>query len=159
MRAPGENGKKALSVFTTDVDATYGRMETRVREMNADTQSHLSPSGGGEEQIQLVAEGTNTISFNLPDGPPPAEIRFEGEGTEDWDVEEVRAFLQKKWDIFQAFDVKMQEALKSEDLEKVNKVLGKMGVEKAEAVVSGFFLLTSFPPSLFWALMAAESVD
>jgi cell division cycle protein 37 len=141
MRAPGENGKKALAVFTNDVDATYTRMETRVREMNADTQSHLGPAGESE-QIQLVAEGTNTISFNLPDGPPPAEIRFEGEGTEDWDVEEVRAFLQKKWDIFQAFDVKMQEALKSEDLEKVNKVLGKMSVDKAEAVVSRSLFLS-----------------
>lgn len=134
MRAPGEAGKKALNVFVTDVEATYDRMAKRVREMDAETASHLQTEG--EEVIQLACEGGTEISFNLPDGPPPAEIRFEGEGTEDWDVEEVRAFLQKKWDIFCEFEPKLQAALKSESLEAVNKVLGKMKVDAAEEVVS-----------------------
>lgn len=88
------------------------------------------------EQIQLVAEDPSTqITFTLPDGPPPDELRVEGEGSEEMNIEQVRAFLQMKWDLFQGFSEEMKSALRTEKLDEVNKVLGGMKVEEAEAVV------------------------
>lgn len=49
--------------------------------------------------------------------------------------DQVRIFLQRKWDIFQQFPEKLQTALKTEKLDEVNKVLGKMKVAEAENVV------------------------
>jgi cell division cycle protein 37 len=43
--------------------------------------------------------------------------------------------LQRKWDIFQQFPEKLQTALKTEKLDEVNKVLGKMKVAEAENIV------------------------
>jgi len=113
-----------------DLEQTYGRIESRTKELV------LEDSQQEREQIQLVAQDDNTtIAFNLPDGPPPAELRLEGEGTEELDIEQVRAFLQRKWDIFQSFDEDFKKALTTEKLDEVNKVLGKMKVAKAEEVV------------------------
>lgn len=50
-------------------------------------------------------------------------------------MEEVRKVLQMRWDVFQGFDPVFQEALKSQDLDKVNKVLGNMKVGEAEDLV------------------------
>lgn len=51
------------------------------------------------------------------------------------DIEEVRKALQLRWDLFSSFPEKLQEALKSESLDKVNKILGEMEVSEAEEVV------------------------
>ena len=121
---------KSIGMFLQDLEQTYGRIESRTKELI------LEDSQTEREQIQLVAQDDNTtIAFNLPDGPPPAELRLEGEGTEELDVEQVRAFLQRKWDIFQGFDDDFKKALLTEKLDEVNKVLGKMRVAKAEEVV------------------------
>jgi cell division cycle protein 37 len=140
MSQDGAAGQKALNLFTSDVDATYQRMEQRVQQMAAEGRS----GGGGEgtEQIQLVAEGDAQISFNVPEGPPPDEIRLEGEGTEDMDPVEVRKFLVRQWSIFEGFQPEVQAALREESLEAVNKVLGSMSVDDAERLVRG----TLFPP-------------
>jgi len=126
-------GPKAEAVFQNDVNDTYARMEKRCAEIKKEAEA----SGDGDrEQIQLVAEDpSTTIGFNIPDGPPPENLVLEGEGVQDLDVNEVKAFLQRKWDIFQSFSEDMQKALKTEKLEEVNKVLGKLSVAEAERVV------------------------
>ncbi|KAK4684719.1 cell division cycle protein 37, partial [Tremellales sp. Uapishka_1] len=124
------NNPKSLQMFLEDFTTTYSRIATRTRELEAEHQS------AGVEQIQLVAEDPSMeISFNIPDGPPPTEIKLEGEGTEGMDVEDVRRFLQRKWDIFEGFTEGFRAALKTEQLDEVNKVLGAMKVDEAEAVV------------------------
>ena len=124
---------KSIQMFNQDLEQTYGRIAARTIELIAEEQA----SGTGErEQIQLVAEDPNmTIGFNLPDGPPPADLRVEGEGSEELDLEQVRAFLEHKWEIFQGFPEALQIALKTEKLDEVNKVLGKMKVAEAEEIV------------------------
>jgi cell division cycle protein 37 len=126
-------GPKAEAVFQNDVNDTYARMEKRCAEIKKEAEA----SGDVDrEQIQLVAEDpSTTIGFNIPDGPPPENLVLEGEGVQDLDVNEVKAFLQRKWDIFQSFSEEMKTALKTEKLDEVNKVLGKLSVAEAERVV------------------------
>ena len=120
---------KSIAMFSEDFKATYGRIESRTKEIIAEESVE-------REQIQLVAEDPNmTISFNLPDGPPPDELRVEGEGAEEMDMEQVRAFLERKWEIFEGFDEVMKGALRTESLDEVNKVLAGMKVSEAEEVV------------------------
>jgi len=124
--------KRAQLVFEKDVDDTYAHLVQRVLAAQED-------GGDGEpaEQIQLVPENpSQTISFNVPDGPPPENITLEGPGTEELDVEEVRKALQLRWDVFSNFSKDLQDALKDGKLESVNKVLGTMSVEEAEGVVN-----------------------
>lgn len=91
---------------------------------------------GGKERIQLVAEDpSQTIGFNVPDGPPPADLRFEGPGTENLDPEEVREALQRRWEIFEGFEDDFKAALKTGKLDAVNEILGDMEVPRAEEVV------------------------
>ncbi|KAJ3506570.1 hypothetical protein NLJ89_g6797 [Agrocybe chaxingu] len=123
--------KRALKVFIDDVEKTYQHVVTRVK-INQEEQRQ-----GDREQIQLVPENPNvTISFNVPEGPPPDELQLEGPGTESLDVEEVRKALQFRWDVFQGFPAALQEALKAGELDGVNKVLGEMDVAEAEGIVS-----------------------
>jgi cell division cycle protein 37 len=125
--------RRAIDVFVNDAEGTYTHLLQRAAAANAED---AAGGGGGAEQIQLVPQGEGqTISFNVPDGPPPVDLRLEGEGTENLDLEEVRKALQMRWDIFSAFDADMQEALRSNELDEVNKVLGAMSVERAEDVV------------------------
>ncbi len=120
---------KSIAMFKDDFASTYARIETRTKEM-------IAEESVDREQIQLVAEDPSMrISFNLPDGPPPAELRVEGEGSEEMDIEQVRAFLQMKWDTFEGFDEVMKRALRTEKLDEVNEVLGGMKVDEAEKVV------------------------
>lgn len=128
-----EAGPRAEAVFQNDVNDTYARMEKRCAEMKAEQ----AAAGGAErEQIQLVAEDPSmTIGFNLPEGPPPENLVLEGEGVSELDVEEVRKFLQRKWEIFEGFKQPMKDALRTEKLDEVNKVLGNMDLEEAEQVV------------------------
>ena len=79
-------------------------------------------------------DGTGCITFNIPDGPPPTDLRL-SEDAQDLDISEVRKALQLRWDLFSSFPTKFQEALKSEKLDVVNKVLGEMDVAEAEDVV------------------------
>ena len=51
------------------------------------------------------------------------------------DVEQVRVFLQRRWDIYQGFSDDFRQALETKQLDRVNEVLGKMNVEEAEKVV------------------------
>ncbi|KAL6308401.1 Cdc37 N terminal kinase binding-domain-containing protein [Sparassis latifolia] len=122
---------RASSVFENDVAQTYAHLAERVRISKAE-----EAAVAGEEQIQLVAENpSQSISFNIPDGPPPEHLQLEGPGFEDVNIEDVRKALQMRWDVFQGFSEAMQEALKSQELDKVNKVLGSMSVKEAEDVV------------------------
>lgn len=148
MRLPGDPGKRALRLFLDDVESTYDRIAKRVVEMAAESAARKE-SGEGVEQIQLVAEGGATISFNVPQGPPPETIELQGEGTEDLDPVEVRAWLLRQWDLFDSFSEPMKKALRAESLDQVNKVLGKMSVEEAEQIVSSlsFALVRSLAPS------------
>lgn len=138
MRQPGPQGEKAISIFLKDISETYTRMESRVVEMNAETAARKASGepSEGEEQIQLVAEGGATVSFNVPDGPPPDVIELEGEGTEGMDPVEVQKYFMQRWNIFEGMKEEMKAALKKESLEEVNKVLGRMGLEEAEKAVS-----------------------
>jgi cell division cycle protein 37 len=122
--------KRATDVFLKDVEDTYKHLVTRVAASKAEAEA------AGGEQIQLVPESDGqTISFNVPDGPPPADLRLEGEGTEGMDIEEVRKVLQMRWDVFESFPEDLKAALKVNKLEAVNEVLGKMSVPEAEQIV------------------------
>ncbi|TFK86026.1 hypothetical protein K466DRAFT_664064 [Polyporus arcularius HHB13444] len=121
---------RATGVFEKDVQDTYAHLVERVRISKAEE------SAAGGEQIQLVPENPETsITFNVPDGPPPENLELEGPGFEDVSIEDVRKALQMRWDVFQSFDEPLQKALKSQSLEEVNKVLGAMKVDQAEEVV------------------------
>ncbi|EPQ54468.1 hypothetical protein GLOTRDRAFT_93972 [Gloeophyllum trabeum ATCC 11539] len=122
--------KRAETVFAKDVEDTYRHLVERVRVTKE------QQAAEAQEQIQLVPENPEqTITFNVPDGPPPEDLRLEGPGTEELDVEEVRKALQMRWDVFDGFEEPMKEALRKNSLEEVNKVLGSMPVAEAEQVV------------------------
>ncbi|KAG1770872.1 Cdc37 N terminal kinase binding-domain-containing protein [Suillus placidus] len=122
--------QRAVSVFVKDVEGTYSHLKTRAKAAATET------SDAQKEQIQLVPENPSaTISFNVPDGPPPEDLRLEGPGTEDLEVEQVREALQMRWDVFESFPEDLKAALKVGTLDEVNKVLGSMDVSVAEDVV------------------------
>lgn len=131
-RMVGSKDGRASVVYLNDVLATYSRIRDRSKALS----EQQSSAGAGEEQIQLVAEDENTIiGFEIPDGPPPKVIELEGEAKEKLDPEDVKAWLQKRWDIFQSFPEDFRKALETKELKKVNEVLGRMKVEEAENVV------------------------
>ncbi|KAF9242506.1 Cdc37 N terminal kinase binding-domain-containing protein [Melanogaster broomeanus] len=111
--------KRAIPIFIKDVEDTYAHLITRAAAAEA---SDTNPN--------------STITFNVPDGPPPDDLVLEGPGTEDMDVEEVRKALMMRWTVFQGFSDKLKDALKDGTLEKINKVLADMEVAEAEDVVS-----------------------
>jgi cell division cycle protein 37 len=131
-------GPKAEAVFQDDVKQTYERIVNRVGEIQAD----MAKNGAERETIQLMAEDPSTsIGFNIPDGPPPENLVVEGFESDDPEagqpnIEDIRAFLQMKWDLFEAFPQDLKDAMKSESLEAVNKVLEKMDVQEAEKIVN-----------------------
>ncbi|KAH7885304.1 Cdc37 N terminal kinase binding-domain-containing protein [Phlebopus sp. FC_14] len=121
--------KRAVPIFVKDVEGTYAHLVTRAAASAAASTS--------KEQIQLVPETpSSTISFNVPDGPPPDDLVLEGPGTEGLDVEEVRKALHMRWSVFDGFSEKLKDALREGSLEGVNKVLGEMEVAEAEDVVA-----------------------
>lgn len=125
--------KRAVPIFVKDVEDTYAHLVTRA----AAAATEASASTQEKEQIQLVPENPNsTISFNVPDGPPPDDLVLEGPGTEDLDIEEVRKALLMRWSVFEGFSEALKDALRVGTLEAVNKVLGEMDVGEAEEVVS-----------------------
>lgn len=124
--------KRAVPIFVKDVEDTYAHLVTRVAATATETSS-----ASQKEQIQLVPESPgSTISFNVPDGPPPDDLVLEGPGTEDLNVEEVRKALMMRWTVFDGFGDALKDALRVGTLEAVNKVLAEMDVEEAEDVVS-----------------------
>jgi len=127
-----QGGPKAETVFQTDVNDTYNRLATRCAQIKIEQQNQPE-----KETIQLVAEDPSTqIGFNIPDGPAPDNLVIEGlkEGQEV-DMDEIKDFLNKKWDYFQSFPDTLKAAMKSESLVEVNKVLERMDLEEAEEVV------------------------
>jgi cell division cycle protein 37 len=134
FRRMQQGGPKAESVFQTDVNDTYNRMSTRCAQIKIEQ----AQSGGGErETIQLVAEDPSTkIGFNIPDGPAPENLVIEGlEEGQEVDIEEIKVFLNQKWEYFQGFPETLKRAMKSESLDEVNKVLERMNLEEAEEIV------------------------
>jgi len=124
--------KRAIPIFVKDVEDTYAHLVTRVAATAAEASSTSQ-----KERIQLVPENPDsTISFNVPDGPPPEELVLEGPGMEDLDIEEVRKALMMRWTVFEGFSEALKDALRVGTLEGVNKVLGEMDVAEAEDVVS-----------------------
>ncbi|EIW81030.1 hypothetical protein CONPUDRAFT_123914 [Coniophora puteana RWD-64-598 SS2] len=120
---------RAVNVFVKDVEDTFAHLVQRVAASKVEASTE-------REQIQLVPQDpSQSITFNVPDGPPPEDLRLEGEGVEELDVEEVRKALQMRWDVFSGFPEELQGALTEGTLESVNGVLGEMDVEKAEEVV------------------------
>lgn len=125
--------KRAVSLYVKDVEDTYAHLVTRV----AAAATEASPSTSQKEQIQLVPENPDsTITFNVPDGPPPDDLILEGPGTEGLDIEEVRKALMMRWTVFEGFNDALKDALRVGTLEGVNKVLAEMDVGDAEDVVS-----------------------
>jgi cell division cycle protein 37 len=124
-------GQNAQAIFRKDVEDTYGHIVNRVELAKVEE----AEANAAAEQIQLVAENADSVSFNVPDGPPPEHLVLEGPGTEDMDIEEVRKALQMRWVLFCGLPEKLQEALKTGELAAVNKVLGDMPVSEAENVV------------------------
>lgn len=123
---------RAAVVFLNDVLSTYNRISSRAEVMK----EKYKDEGEGVEQIQLMAEDPNTvITFQVPEGPPPENIKLEGEGADKLDPVQVREWLQRRWDIFAGFDEDFRRALETKNLDKVNQALGRMPVEKAETVV------------------------
>ena len=107
---------QASTLFRNDVNETYSKIKHRAAELAKDPSANNDPAG--VEQIQLHAVDPSTkITINIP----PTE----GDEPE----------LVKARDIFQSFSLEMQNALKSESLDEVNKVLGKMPIQEAETVV------------------------
>ncbi|PWN17918.1 hypothetical protein BCV69DRAFT_285510 [Microstroma glucosiphilum] len=138
---------KAVTVFFNDVLSTYRRIADRCETLKKEEAEGVG-AGEEKEQIQLVAEDPSTvITFEVPEGPPPENIQIEmpegdeGEGDgEDGerpqvDIEQIRLFLQRRWDIFLSLEEEMQTALRTHNLGKVNAVLGNMKVQRAEEVV------------------------
>ncbi|CAK5284095.1 unnamed protein product [Mycena citricolor] len=119
--------KRAQMVFLDDVEKTYAHLENRVKTSKEESQK-------GKETIMLATENEGDISFNVPSGPPPDELVL-GEGMEDMDLEQVRAALQLRWDVFQGLPLDLQKALQTEQLAEVNKVFGAMEVEEAEDIL------------------------
>jgi cell division cycle protein 37 len=128
MAAGGQN---AQAIFRKDVEDTYGHIVKRVEVAKTEE----AEANAAAEQIQLMAENPDNVSFNVPDGPPPENLVLEGPGTEGMDIEEVRKALQMRWDLFCGLPEDLQEALKTSDLAAVNKVLGNMPVSEAENAV------------------------
>ncbi|GAA5840120.1 hypothetical protein JCM9279_002283 [Rhodotorula babjevae] len=127
---------QALRIFLDDVHKTTQRIVDRAKVVAAERASKAASGEEGVEQIQLVASSPDvTISFEVPDGPPPETLEITGEGADELDPVLVREFLQKRWDIFESFPKNLKSALAEKSLDKVNKVLGRMSVEAAEEVV------------------------
>ncbi|KIY72014.1 hypothetical protein CYLTODRAFT_486792 [Cylindrobasidium torrendii FP15055 ss-10] len=121
---------RAVPVFKEDVERTYSHMKERVRV----TQEEMSSQG--REQIQLVPENEGqTISFNVPDGPPPENLVLEDPMPEGVDIEQVREMLQIQWDVFESFPDNLKAALRANTLDQVNEVLGELEVAEAEEIV------------------------
>ncbi|ODA79639.1 hypothetical protein RJ55_05233 [Drechmeria coniospora] len=110
-------GHQAKGVFYKDVQETYMRIRNRSREIIAERAKEPE----GVEQIQLHAVEPGTV----------INIKVPAADSDDAEVQKAR-------DIFNGFKPEMQRALESGELNEVNKVLGEMAVEDAEAILEEF---------------------
>lgn len=124
---------KAHDLFYGDVQDTYVKIMTRVKEIKA--QQAAGTSSEGIEQIQLHAVEPGTV-INIR--VPPAD-------SADPEVAKARQ-------IFDNFAPDMRKALESGSLDKVNEVLGRMKVDEAEALVGDFGEVR--PAPLFYTVFA-----
>ncbi|KAA1132811.1 hsp90 co-chaperone Cdc37 [Puccinia graminis f. sp. tritici] len=135
FRKVGSGEPKAMQVFIDDVNSTYDRISKRCAVIIAER----SEAPTSKEQIQLVPTNpTTSITFEVPDGPPPENLELKTEDpaeAEQLDVEEVRKFLWDRWNTFNQFPKKLQKALKSKKLDQVNLVIGDMEIPEAEKIV------------------------
>lgn len=123
--------REAEAVFMKDVQDTHARIMDRSAVL-----ASQSANPEEKEQIQLMSEGDTAITFDVPEGPAPENIVLEGEAKlQQLDTAAVKQWLDERWNIFEAFDGKLREALKSGSLESVNKYLGDLPVSTAENVV------------------------
>ncbi|CAG8565038.1 6088_t:CDS:2 [Cetraspora pellucida] len=107
---------QAREVFIKDVNETYDRIRERCKVMNAEKTQR--PQKAQVEHIQIEVTDPNTsLSVRIPDG-----------NSED---EKEKA----KYQSFLKLPENFQEALKTGELTKINKVLGAMTVEEAERVL------------------------
>lgn len=125
------SGHQAQDVFRRDVQEKYGRIHTRVREINAQKAASASASAGagasgddGIEQIQLHAVEPGTV----------INIHIPAAGSETM----VGADVFRARQIFDGFRPEMRAALESGSLDRVNEVLGRMTVTDAEDLVGQF---------------------
>ncbi|CAK7197932.1 hsp90 co-chaperone Cdc37 [Sporothrix eucalyptigena] len=112
---------KAHDLFYGDVQDTYVKIMTRVKEIKAQQAAGGTAAGEGVEQIQLHAVEPGTV-INIR--VPPAD-------SADPEIAQARK-------IFDGFAPDMRKALESGSLDEVNEVLGRMKVDEAEALVSDF---------------------
>ncbi|TIA88658.1 hypothetical protein E3P99_02470 [Wallemia hederae] len=123
--------REAEAVFMKDVQDTHARIMERSAVL-----ASQSSSSQDKEQIQLMSEGDTTITFDVPEGPAPENIVLEGDGKlQQLDPETVKQWLNERWNIFNAFDQNLKDALQSGSLDSVNKYLGDLPVSTAEKVV------------------------
>ncbi|CAG8609766.1 9820_t:CDS:2 [Dentiscutata heterogama] len=107
---------QAREVFLKDVNETYERIRDRCKVMNAEKTQR--PQKAQVEQIQIEVTDPNTsLNVRIPDA-----------NSED---EQEKA----KYQNFLKLPENFQEALKTGELTKINKVLGAMTVEEAERVL------------------------
>lgn len=102
---------QASTLFRNDINETYNKIKIRAAELAKDGSAANDPAGVEQIQLHAVDPGTK-ITINIPP---------------EQDAEAHK--------IFSSFSQDLQKALRSESLDKVNKVLGKMPVEEAEDVV------------------------
>ena len=134
FRRIGTPGHNAQKVFGDDVASTYIRLRERSRDMIKESvgqgiQGEVDAAAaeqGGAEQIQLhpVNPGEK-ILIVTPRGPP--------KGADEKDEREPDEVESRR--VFESFKPDMQKALETGSLDEVNKVLGKMEVDEAEALV------------------------
>lgn len=109
-------GHQAQDVFFKDVQDTYNKIRTRVKEIKLQQEQQGGQEGVEQIQLHAVEEGT-VINIRIPK-----------EGSEDPAEKAGR-------EIFESFKPEMKKALETGNLDEVNKVLGRMKVEEAEEVV------------------------
>jgi cell division cycle protein 37 len=98
-----------------DVDDTYDRIRERCQIMAAEKTQKPQPAKQ-VEQIQIeVTDPNMSLNVRIPDENSTDE--------------------EKANQLFKTLPVEFQEALKTKDITKINKVLGEMTVEEAEKVL------------------------
>ncbi|RIA90240.1 hypothetical protein C1645_693751 [Glomus cerebriforme] len=108
---------QAREVFMKDVNDTYDRIRERCQIMAAEKTQKPQPNKQ-VEQIQIeVTDPNMSLNVRIPDENSTDEVE------------------KKSYQLFKTLPVEFQEALKTKDIIKINKVLGEMTVEEAEKVL------------------------
>ncbi|GBC02124.1 hypothetical protein RclHR1_04470003 [Rhizophagus clarus] len=108
---------QAREVFMKDVNETYDRIRERCQIMAAEKTQKPQPAKQ-VEQIQIeVTDPNMSLNVRIPDENATEEEE------------------KRRYQLFKTLPVEFQEALKTTEITKINKVLGEMPVEKAEDVL------------------------